>query len=107
MRIPKRILIPIIISLILFVVPFFWFKPGEMDLGGDSSRLYFYDPISYLFKSALYVISPSSFGFENRNYVNLPFITLLIILKSIISSNPKLDGEITYKALLKRYDIGL
>src|SRR5258708_3397891 len=87
MRIPKRILIPIIISLILFVVPFFWFKPGEMDLGGDSSRLYFYDPISYLFKSALYVISPSSFGFENRNYVNLPFITLLIILKSIISSS--------------------
>ena len=86
MKIPKRILIPIIISLVLFIIPFFWFKPGEMDLGGDSSRLYFYDPVSYLVKSALYVISPSSFGFENRNYVTLPFIALLIFLKSIISS---------------------
>src|SRR5258708_4912055 len=86
MKIPKHILIPIIISLVLFIIPFFWFKPGEMDLGGDSSRLYFYDPMSYLVKSALYVISPSSFGFENRNYISLPFVTLLILLKSIISS---------------------
>lgn len=86
MKIRKHILLPIIISLVLFVIPFFWFRSGEMDLGGDSSRLYFYDPISYIFKSTLYVISPSSFGLENLNYVNLPFITLLIVLKSVIFS---------------------
>lgn len=86
MKIQKNILFPVIISLILFVIPFFWLKPGEMDLGGDSTRLYFYDPISYLLSSVLYVISPSSFGVENLNYVNFPFITLLIILKFIVSS---------------------
>ncbi|MDP3685624.1 MAG: hypothetical protein Q8R32_02220, partial [bacterium] len=32
----------------LFAIPFFWFRYGEGDFGGDSSRLYFYDPLSWL-----------------------------------------------------------
>jgi len=85
-KIPKNIFIPLIISLVLFLIPFFWFKPGEMDLGGDSSRLYFYDPLSYLSKAALYVISPSSYGAEYLGYANIPFIFFLFILKSIVMS---------------------
>jgi len=86
MKISKRILLPIIISLILFVIPFFWFKPGEMDLGGDSSRLYFYDPAAYLVNATLYVVSPSNFGTEYFGYYSIPFIFLLLILKSIVIS---------------------
>ena len=29
-------------------------KPGEMDLGGDGSRLFFYDPVNYLRYSVLF-----------------------------------------------------
>jgi len=86
MKISKYTFLPVAISIILFLIPFFWFKPGEMDLGGDSSRLYFYDPASYLSKAALYVISPSSFGAEYIGYYNIPFIFLLLILKSIVIS---------------------
>lgn len=86
MKISKYIFLPVAISIILFLIPFFWLKSGEMDLGGDSSRLYFYDPASYLFKAALYVVSPSSFGAEYLGYYNIPFIFLLLILKSIIVS---------------------
>lgn len=78
--------LPFIIAIILFIIPFFWFKPGEMDLGGDSGRLYFYDPVSYLFTSTLYAISSSSVGGPNLNYANIPFIYLLIVLKYIFTS---------------------
>jgi len=78
--------LPFIIAIILFMIPFFWLKPGEMDLGGDSSRLYFYDPVSYFFTSTLYVVSSSSVGGPNLNYANTPFIFLLIVLKHIFTS---------------------
>lgn len=75
-----------IIAFFLFIIPFFWLKPGEMDLGGDSSRLYFYDPIRYLFSSALYGVSASAFGLETIYYFNIPFVSLLIVLKAILGS---------------------
>lgn len=78
--------LPFIIAIVLFMIPFFWFKPGEMDLGGDSSRLYFYDPVSYFFTSTLYVVSSSSVGGPTLNYGNIPFIYLLITLKFIFTS---------------------
>jgi len=76
----------IIISIILFFIPFFWFAPGEMDLGGDSSRLYFYDPLSYLINHSLFGLSPSALGTENIGYYSLPFVTLLFFLKLILRS---------------------
>src|SRR5437762_2203515 len=82
----KKIFV-IVITLILFLVPFFWFKPGEMDLGGDSSRLYFYDPIAYLKSYTLYGVSPSNFGQENIAYYGLPFILFLAFLKYIFTSS--------------------
>ena len=82
----QRKIFPFIIAIILFLIPFFWFKPGEMDLGGDSGRLYFYDPVSYFFTSTLYTVSSSSVGGPTLNYVNIPFISLLIVLKYIFTS---------------------
>ncbi len=76
----------IVVSLILFIIPFFWLKPGEMDLGGDSSRLYFYDPISYIYSQTLYSIVSSGVGGEAISYYALPFFLLLAIFKSIFNS---------------------
>lgn len=75
-----------LITLFFFLLPFFWFKPGEMDLGGDSSRLYFYDPLAYLQNYAFYGISPSAFGAENIGYFMVPFVVLLFVLKYFFSS---------------------
>lgn len=74
------------IAIFLLLLPFFWFKPGEMDLGGDSSRLYFYDPLAYLQNYALYSISPSSFGGENIGYYMIPFVFFLYCLKLVFQS---------------------
>lgn len=75
-----------IITFFLFIAPFFWFKPGEMDLGGDSSRLYFYDPLHYLTSQAFYAISHSGLGGEGLNYFGIPFFLFLFGLKSIFIS---------------------
>ena len=74
----------VIIAFLLFALPFFWLKPGEMDLGGDSSRLYFYDPISYLKNASLYSVVPQGMGAIEPNYYFLPFLIFLIILKFIL-----------------------
>lgn len=87
MKISKHTLLVIFISIVIFLIPFFWLKPGEMDIGGDSSRLYFYDPVHYLFSSNLYSISASAFGLETIYYFNIPFVTLLIFLKFILVSS--------------------
>lgn len=87
MRINKYKILPLLISLILFIIPFFWLKPGEMDLGGDSSRLYFYDPLNYLRSVALYGVDPSGTGSESISYYLIPFVSLLIFLKKILGSS--------------------
>jgi len=83
----RHVLLPLLVSIFLFIIPFFWLKPGEMDLGGDSSRLYFYDPIHYLFSSTLYGVSASAFGLETIYYFNFPFTLLLMLLKAILGSS--------------------
>ena len=83
----RYVLLPLFISAIFFVIPFFWLKPGVMDLGGDSSRLYFYDPIHYLFSQSLFSISHSGLGSENASYYTIPLISLFILLKSLINSS--------------------
>ena len=75
-----------IISLLLFIIPFFWLKPGEMDLGGDSSRLYFYDPINYLNNYSLYNILPFGMGLVEPHFYSLPIVILLSGMKSILQS---------------------
>src|SRR5258708_5856276 len=79
-------LLPIVISLILFFIPFFWLHLGEMDLGGDSSRLYFYDPLAYLKNVALYGIYPEGIGTVAPNYFYIPYLFLLIGVKTFLSS---------------------
>ena len=86
MKISKHTILLFLITIFLFITPFFWLKPGEMDLGGDSSRLYFYDPVKYLLSSTLYSISASAFGLETIYYFNIPLVSLFIVLKSVLVS---------------------
>jgi len=83
----KKHKLGIIISLILLFVPFFWLKPGEMNLGGDSGRLYFYDPANYLNIHAFYNYLESGFGVELTNYIYLPYTSLLLLLKCVFKSS--------------------
>lgn len=86
MKIFHSFLLPFIISIILFIIPFFWLKPGEINLGGDASRLYFYDPHAFLFTNTLYGIIPSDIGGEAVSYYAFPYILLLTLLKAIFNS---------------------
>ncbi len=74
------------ITITLLVIPFFWMKPEEMDLGGDSSRLYFYDPASYLRNFSLYGVVPEGTGVAAPNYYFLPFVGALAIVKFLVRS---------------------
>lgn len=80
----------LVICVIFFILPFFWLKPGEMDLGGDTSRLYFYDPLNYLKNSSLFNVARVGIGgvdWEgNYDYAYIPYLTLLIMLKSLLFS---------------------
>lgn len=78
--------LPVIFSVIFFIIPFFWLQPGEMDLGGDNSRLYFYDPLAYLASQSSYSITHSGLGGENLSYYAIPIFLLLAAAKTIIQS---------------------
>ncbi|MFH1833014.1 MAG: hypothetical protein ABH816_02495 [Candidatus Levyibacteriota bacterium] len=82
----KKYRFAIILAVILFFIPFFWLKPGEMNLGGDSGRLYFYDPGSYLNLRVLYNYLGSGNGTEIIYYTHFPYVALLFFIKLILQS---------------------
>lgn len=83
-----RKIILVTICVILGIIPFFWLHPGEMDLGGDSTRLYFYDPLNYFKNAALYGITPVAIIDNNApNYLIIPFNLVLILLKQLFQSS--------------------
>src|SRR3989338_3298087 len=82
----ERHKLALLIGLVLFIIPFTWLKPGEMDLGGDSSRLFFYDPIGYLNAQVFYNVVSSGVGGEAVSYYSVPFMLLLAALRSFFSA---------------------
>ena len=80
---------PLLASLILFGLPFFWFKNREVDFGGDSSRLYLYDPLAWLTNIALFSVNPlSAIGETLSNYSLVPYLSILVVLKKLLFSRP-------------------
>jgi len=74
-----------IITLSLFVLPFFWFMPGEIDLGGDSGRLYIYDPLKYLTSITLFPIKTmNGFDYYQPKYLYIPYVGMLLLFKTIL-----------------------
>lgn len=82
----KKYKLILTISLILFIIPFFWLKPGEMDFGGDSNRLYFYDPLASLTSYGIYSVVPFGIGKLSYNQYFIPFLLFVSFLKSIFIS---------------------
>ena len=74
------------ICIILFILPFFWLKPGEVELGGDSNRLFLYDPGSYLQVNGLYSIEPEGLGKLRPDQFMLPFLFALKLLYAFFHS---------------------
>jgi len=85
-RIIKEHKFAIAIGIILFIIPFFWFKPGEMDLGGDGNRLYFYDPLSFIKNVSLYAIDSEGKGNVEQRHAYLVYVGLLALIKHFIDS---------------------
>ncbi len=81
----RKFIVPFLF-IFLFAIPFFWFTPGQMDIGGDTSRLYFFDPLHYLQIQALYGIVSSGIGGESVSYWGIPYFVLLVLVKNIVQS---------------------
>lgn len=76
----------VLAAVALFMVPFFWFKPGELNIGGDGSRLYFYDPANLIKNFGIYPIYPFGTGVVGAQFYYLPLITINAIIKQVIHS---------------------
>ncbi|MBI2430646.1 MAG: hypothetical protein HYV39_01375 [Candidatus Levybacteria bacterium] len=75
------------ICIVLFILPFFWLRPGELELGGDSSRLYMYDPDSFMQADSLYSIQPDGTGVLRSDQAMLPFLFLLKLFYFVFHSS--------------------
>lgn len=75
----------LLIGFLLITIPFFWIRPGEMDIGGDGSRLYLYDPVNYL-KNSLYGIDSEGTGWFGPSHYLVSYTVLFILVKAFFSS---------------------
>lgn len=79
--------VPFLIAIGVFLIPFTWFDPGQIDWGGDSTRVYFFDPGAYLYNHSIFGVSPSDTGGPVMGYYTIPYTVLLILLKKIFVSH--------------------
>ncbi|MDO8269856.1 MAG: hypothetical protein Q7T54_04270, partial [Candidatus Levybacteria bacterium] len=79
--------VPLLIALIVFLIPFTWFSSGQIDWGGDSTRVYFFDPFAYLINHSIFGVSPSDTGGPVMGYYTIPYTVLLILLNKIFVSH--------------------
>ena len=70
------------IAVALFAVPFFWFKNGEADFGGDGTRLYFYDALNSL--RNIYARTIATFDVPGIHL--LPFFAFLALLQTVFKN---------------------
>lgn len=80
------ILIASFVALMLFVMPFVWFSHGEVDLGGDFSRLYLFAPWRYLQIFGLYSVVPEGVGRVTPNQYYIPYLLFLTGIHKIVGS---------------------
>lgn len=73
----------VIICIVLWFVPWFWFAWGEGDFGGDSTRLYFLDPDAWLKSYGWSEINVTDWGFGNPNHFLIPFLLLIKGLRAV------------------------
>lgn len=77
----KAKFILIVITILLFLLPFTWMKNGFVDLGGDEGRIYYLDASSVL--STLYELQ-NPFG--SSLYGIVPYLLILSLIQSLLNS---------------------
>lgn len=83
----KKYRIVLLVSAILFVLPFFWYPKGAVDLGGDGNRLYFYDPLAFTNNVSLFGITPEGKALVNpANHAYLIYVLFIAVVKYIFGS---------------------
>lgn len=80
----------LVITIILALSPLFWLKDHQINLGGDSSRIYFYQPRLFIVNYVLYGINPWNIGQEMVGYFIIPFAAFLQVLLSIVKTSHNL-----------------
>ena len=76
----------------LFVLPFYWFTPDELDMGGDSARLWLYSPMDYVRSTAFYSIDPQGTAKITANQYLIPHILMLEGIRKVFGSSFILVG---------------
>ena len=72
-------------AVILVLLPFIWFPFGSLDLGGDASRAYFFDPLSYIYNYSFFVLAPDGINQVAPATFSLPLFILFWLLRLIVS----------------------
>lgn len=78
--------LPYGIAICLFILPFIWFSPNEVEMGGDSNRLFIYDPITYTKVNNFFSVEPEGLGKLRPDHAMLPFMLLLSGMQRIFRS---------------------
>lgn len=64
----------------LFFIPFFWLRPGFVDLGGDGGRLYFIDPLMLMRNTWSWANSVYSYSYADIGYLGFLYLVKQIVL---------------------------
>lgn len=68
------------------IVPFFWLKSNLINIGGDSSGAYFYNPFAFIKNYAVYSINPWNVNSEITGFFLIPFSGFLGIILFFVNS---------------------
>ena len=97
-----------IVLILLFIIPFFWFQNGEVDFGGDSTRLYIFDPDVWNDNIAYYVHNPVyPLSGYNPNVLLISLNWGLSLIKRIIGGNPSILNAVLNGFLLNGMYFGV
>lgn len=83
-RVSKALLL--IICSVLCILPFIWLHPSELELGGDSNRLFLYNPGAYLRAESLFSVEPDGIGHVRPDQALIPFLLLLQLIYTVSHS---------------------
>ncbi len=74
----------IVVAAALFIIPFFWYPKGSIDLTGDSYRVYFLDPVSVMKNLSLYAVSPSATNAIDPFFYTIPYLFIISLLHTVL-----------------------
>lgn len=90
----------ILLALVLFLLPFLWIPHGKINIGGDSSRLYFLFPEEWVYNNLFAVNSFSTLYPYDPAFYLIPFVGTIALLKRLFLEDPYLLNNFVTGLLL-------